>query len=88
MKDPFCQESSGTTSYMAPEIFEVGHWHGVSSEAFSFGILMYELATGERPLPSDMWTRNWKSLTDQGKEFEKLMKVIIVLFFFSLFFLN
>jgi serine/threonine protein kinase len=39
----------------APEIYHPSHRHGVQSEAYSFGVLMYELCMGERPYSATLW---------------------------------
>lgn len=50
--DNTCRLMSGTPSYMAPEVFMSGHRHGIASDYFSLGVLMYEVLYGERPFRS------------------------------------
>lgn len=52
-----CTTTSGTPGYMAPEIFWETHQHGIPSEAFSLGVLLYELCTGSRPFPHDLFEK-------------------------------
>lgn len=41
--------NSGTTSYMAPELFRLKHEHGVAADFFSLGVLTHELLVGKKP---------------------------------------
>ncbi len=40
---------NGSPHYIAPEIFEYGAERNIKSEIFAFGVLAYELFTGEKP---------------------------------------
>lgn len=50
-----CTSSSGTQSYMAPEIRLFKHQHGVPSEAYSVGIVTAEMLYGRRLGKADRW---------------------------------
>jgi serine/threonine kinase 32 len=52
-----CTHTSGTPGYMGPELFWATHRHGIPSEGFSLGVLLYELSTGGRPYASDMFNK-------------------------------
>jgi serine/threonine protein kinase len=39
--------------YQAPELYSADHAHGVASESFSLGVVLFELATGFRPYNAD-----------------------------------
>ncbi|TYZ58566.1 hypothetical protein PybrP1_009946 [[Pythium] brassicae (nom. inval.)] len=41
--------SSGTTAYMAPELFSEKHEHGVAADFFALGVLAHELLFGKKP---------------------------------------
>ncbi|MFZ4401311.1 MAG: protein kinase domain-containing protein [Bacteroidales bacterium] len=43
------QESSGTTAFMAPELFQAKRQLIAESDIFSFGVMLYELITDELP---------------------------------------
>lgn len=49
MKDGVCRSSSGTHGYMAPELYTSSREHGIPSECFSLGVIVYEFLTGSRP---------------------------------------
>jgi serine/threonine protein kinase len=52
-----CTHTSGTPGYMGPELFWETHRHGIPSEGFSLGVLLYELCTGARPYAYDMFDK-------------------------------
>lgn len=52
-----CTHTSGTPGYMGPELFWATHRHGIPSEGFSLGVLLYELSTGARPYAHDMFNK-------------------------------
>ena len=52
-----CTHTSGTPGYMGPELFWETHRHGVPSEGFSLGVLLYELCTGARPYAYDIFNK-------------------------------
>jgi TolB-like protein len=54
---------AGTPAYMAPEQLR-GDSTGPRSDVFAFGVLLYELASGERPFPA-------KSLAGLARAFER-----------------
>jgi serine/threonine protein kinase len=44
-----CTESSGTRQYLAPEVLTRSHAHGVESDFWSLGVVMFELLYHRRP---------------------------------------
>jgi serine/threonine protein kinase len=44
-----CYESSGTRQYLSPEVFTRNHAHGIESDFWSLGVVMYELLFQKRP---------------------------------------
>lgn len=51
------QGNSGTTSYMAPELFHGTHEHGVAADFFSLGIFAHELLFGRKPWTGGVQSR-------------------------------
>ncbi|KAF6262257.1 kinase-like domain-containing protein [Scenedesmus sp. NREL 46B-D3] len=45
-------DSSGTLTHLAPERFQAGSMLTAAADAYSFGVLMYELYTGSKPYKS------------------------------------
>jgi serine/threonine protein kinase len=44
-----CYESSGTRQYLAPEVLTRSHEHGIESDFWSLGVVMFELLHHRRP---------------------------------------
>jgi serine/threonine protein kinase len=42
------RSGSGTVTHLAPELFQIGSRITTSVDTFSFGIMMWELYTGQR----------------------------------------
>ena len=46
-------QAAGTPDYMAPELWK-GEQHSPASDVFALGVILYELAAGQRPFPREM----------------------------------
>jgi eukaryotic-like serine/threonine-protein kinase len=46
-------EAAGTPDYMAPELW-MGEQHSPASDVYALGVILYELAAGQRPFPREM----------------------------------
>ena len=44
-----CRMTSGTEAYCAPELLTASHEHGIESEYWSLGIMVFEMIFGRRP---------------------------------------
>jgi serine/threonine protein kinase len=48
---PYCEKSSGTLRYLAPEVLTPTHRHSVEADFWSLGVVLYELLFHERVFP-------------------------------------
>ncbi|XP_053271623.1 uncharacterized protein LOC128429822 isoform X2 [Pleuronectes platessa] len=45
------EDGAGTISYMPPEAFDINYKHSRSFDIYSYGILLWSIATGKQPYP-------------------------------------
>ncbi|XP_057537936.1 leucine-rich repeat receptor protein kinase EMS1 [Amaranthus tricolor] len=72
-------QAAGTMGYMPPEYFGGYTAASVKGDVYSFGVLMFEVATGKRPNwpikedGQEIWMLEWaKKRIDENKEFDVL----------------
>ena len=72
-----CKESSGTPSYMAPEIYTKSHEHGPCADFFALGVMLHEFLFFTRPYERDSFHNTDKVTTTrfmsvQGQKFSPI----------------
>jgi len=69
-----CREFSGTSGYMAPELYSHSHRHGTASDWFSVGVVFHEFLTASRPFSHShikAWQNQYDADLQKGEENEK-----------------
>ncbi len=69
--DDLGQEISGTTAYMAPELF-YGDPPSVESDLYAVGIMAYQLFTGRLPFPTGTLVQNMHNALQREPEIDTL----------------
>ncbi len=61
----YAHGTKGTTSFMAPEVIK-GHWYSYQADWYSFGVLVYELVTGQNPFDRYRHDPNLRAIVAEG----------------------
>ena len=71
--------ASGTVPYMAPELRESGHNHGIGADIFALGVTAFELLTTVRPFTASIadlaLEAQLKKNTDASDAFKDWLKM-------------